>query len=67
MKKDPMRVTRTRKLQQEGTVTVLSACLATVTHLLLTQEQKCFGRHQMSTVEKNAGRLELATPGHDLQ
>lgn len=67
MEKYPMCVTCASKLQQERTVTVFNACLVTVTHLLLTQEQKRSRRDQMSAVEKNAGHLQLATPGHDLQ
>lgn len=62
-----MCVTCTGKLLQEGTVTVFPVCLVTVTNLLLAQEQKSLRRDQMSAVEKNAGHLQLATPGHDLQ
>lgn len=67
MKKNPMCVTSTSKLQQEWTVTVFTVCLVTVTHLLLTQQHKRLRRDQMSAAEKNAGRLQLSTPGQDLQ
>lgn len=61
-----MCVACTSELQQERTVTVFTIRVVTVTHLLLAQQQKCLRRDQMSAVEKNAGHLQLATPGHDL-
>lgn len=62
-----MCVTCASELQQERTVTVFNVSLVAVAQFLLTQEQERLRRDQMSAAEKNAGRLQLVTPGHDLQ
>lgn len=67
MEKHPVCVTCAGILQQDWTVAVFNVAVVTVTRLPLTQRQEGLRRDQVGTVLKDAGRLQHATAGQNLQ